>query len=147
LALLLLQVNLTFLVQDTKNGSATLSPNIQLCRCVNGECFVPEATSEQEAAIENTFLVMSCNCPFGYTGEFCGEVRDFCAGELTPPCNPLVTCANSAAGFMCGDCPNGYEGNGQICSGQLINQLWKYQIMNRPSTPSISSLPQYHMWH
>ncbi|CAB4015195.1 mucin, partial [Paramuricea clavata] len=109
-------VNLTFLVQDTKNGSAILSPNIQLCRCVNGECFVPEATSEQEAAIENTFLVMSCNCLFGYTGEFCGEVRDFCAGELTPPCNPLVTCANSAAGFMCGNCPNGYEGNGQICS-------------------------------
>ncbi|CAB4042922.1 mucin, partial [Paramuricea clavata] len=110
-------VNLTFLVQDTKNGSSTLSPNIQLCRCENGgECFVPEATSEQEAAIENTFLVMSCNCPPGYTGEFCGEVRDFCAGGLTPSCNALVTCTNSPTGFTCGDCPNGYDGNGQICS-------------------------------
>ncbi len=114
-----LQTNITFLVQDTKNGSATLSPRIQLCRCENGgECYVPEASSEQTAAVQNAFLIMSCNCPLGRTGKFCGEVRDFCTEGLTPPCNALVTCTNTPTSFMCGNCPNGYEGNGQTCSGQ-----------------------------
>lgn len=106
------------MVQDTKNGSTTMSPNIQLCRCENGgTCFVPQASSEETAAIQNTFVVMSCTCPLGFSGEFCGNVRDFCLGELTPPCYPLVTCTNSPTGFACGECPNGYEGNGQVCSG------------------------------
>lgn len=118
------QANLTFLVKDTKNASTTLTPTIQLCRCLNkGECFVPEDTSDEVAAVKTTFLTMSCNCLSNFTGRFCSEVRNFCEGQLTPPCHPLVTCSNSAEGFSCSPCPNGYEGNGQICSGQL-NDLY-----------------------
>jgi hypothetical protein len=50
-------------------------------------------------------------------------VRDFCDGGLTPPCNALVTCTNSPTGFMCGDCPTGYQGNGQTCLGQCSSSL------------------------
>ena len=106
------------MVQDTKNGSSTLSPSITLCRCVSGgECFVPEASSPETAAIVSRFRVMSCNCPVGRTGEFCEAQTDFCAGESTTPCHPLVTCTNYPTNFTCGPCPIGYEGDGTVCLG------------------------------
>lgn len=115
----LLQVDITFVVTDTKNGTATLSPSIQLCKCENnGTCFVPEATSNELASSRPKFLIMSCTCQVGFTGPFCGEVRDFCIGEFGPTCHPLVRCFNSPTNFTCGPCPNGYSGNGQTCSGK-----------------------------
>jgi hypothetical protein len=115
----ILQTSITFLVQDTKNGSSILSPSILLCRCVHGgECLLPDESSPESGSIASAFLVMSCNCTVGRTGEFCEEVKDFCAGESTPPCHPLVTCFNHPTNFACGPCPRGYEGDGLICSGK-----------------------------
>ena len=111
------ETNVTFLVQDTKNGSSTLSPSITLCGCVNGGiCFVPQASSPETEAVASTFLVMSCNCSVGQTGEFCEEQKDFCRGETTTPCHPLVTCTNHPTNFTCSPCPTGYEGDGMICT-------------------------------
>ncbi|XP_028414143.1 uncharacterized protein LOC114537208 [Dendronephthya gigantea] len=58
---------------------------------------------------------MTCECPDGRTGEFCEVELDYCAGELTPPCHPLVSCFNHPTNFTCGACPSGYEGDGSIC--------------------------------
>ena len=117
----ILQANVTFLVQDSRNASSSLSPSIFLCRCVSGGiCFVPEATSQETGAVQDTFLVMSCNCTIGRTGEFCEEEKNFCEGESTPPCHPLVTCINNPTNFTCGSCPTGYEGDGISCSGKII---------------------------
>ena len=82
---------------------------------------MPEATSQETALIRDTFLVMSCRCPFGRSGEFCEVVRDFCDGDLTPPCHPLVTCTNNPTNFTCGPCPSGYDGDGTVCLGKLWN--------------------------
>ena len=113
-----LQTNVTFFVEDTKNASSTLSPSITLCRCEHGgECFVPEATSDETAAIASAFIVMSCNCSIGRSGDFCEEQTDFCQGETTTPCHPLVTCTNNPTNFTCGPCPTGYEGDGMLCTG------------------------------
>ncbi|XP_046852402.1 uncharacterized protein LOC124445696 isoform X2 [Xenia sp. Carnegie-2017] len=108
-------VGLTFIVTDSKNGSATLNPAIQLCKCQNGACFVPAATSDEVAASKSSFLIMSCACQMGYTGRFCESIQDFCEGGLSPPCHPLVTCTNKPTGPECGGCPSGYEGNGLFC--------------------------------
>ena len=118
------------MVQDTRNASATLSPAIFLCGCVSGgECFVPNATSQETAEIQNTFLVMSCNCPIGRTGMFCQDVKDFCVGGATPPCHPLVTCTNNPTNFTCGQCPTGYEGDGTTCLGKMyFNIFLRYQL-------------------
>ena len=117
----ILQAIVTFLVRDSKDAAVSFSPSIQLCRCfAEDQCFVPEASSQETADIDVTFLVMSCNCPDGRTGEFCEVELDYCVGELTPPCHPLVSCFNHPTNFTCGDCPAGYEGDGRICLGELF---------------------------
>ncbi len=118
-------------MQDTKNTSSTLTPSIILCRCANGgECIAPEPTSDETAEIVSTFVVMSCVCPVGRTGEFCEEITDFCAGDSTPPCHPLVTCINNPTNFTCGPCPTGYQGNGTICAGKQFEfyKVFEYSI-------------------
>ena len=120
---------MTFLVRDTRNASSTLSPNIVLCRCESdGRCFIPPSSSNETDASQSAFLVMSCECPVGRTGEFCEEERDFCVGETTPSCHPLVTCINSPTNFTCGPCPNGYEGDGRICLGKKFNAIEYYNV-------------------
>lgn len=34
---------------------------------------------------------------------------------LLDPCSPLVECENYPGGYTCGDCPQGYQGNGTYC--------------------------------
>ncbi|XP_028416182.1 uncharacterized protein LOC114539806 [Dendronephthya gigantea] len=110
------EVIVTFLVTDSNGAAVSLSPNIRLCRCVaGGLCTIPEATSQETADIDVAFLVMTCECPDGRTGEFCEVELDYCAGELTPPCHPLVSCFNHPTNFTCGDCPTGYVGDGSLC--------------------------------
>lgn len=37
-------------------------------------------------------------------------------------CDPLVLCANTPGSYMCGDCPNGYSGDGYTgCKGIFNN--------------------------
>ncbi|KAI8509441.1 hypothetical protein Bbelb_132890 [Branchiostoma belcheri] len=54
-----------------------------------------------------------CLCDEQHVGEFCHiEQGDNCALE---PCFHSVPCINVGSGFECGDCPEGFIGNGIIC--------------------------------
>ena len=105
-------------MDDGKNGTDSLTPDISLCACQNGgTCFIPEATSNITAGIQNDFVDMECNCPMGKTGRYCETQKDFCASSSGTVCHPLVLCSNHPTNFTCGPCPTGYEGNGQVCTG------------------------------
>ena len=105
-------------MDDGKNGTDSLTPDINLCACQNGgTCFIPEATSNITAGIQNDFVDMECNCPMGKTGRYCETQKDFCASASGTVCHPLVLCFNHPTNFTCGPCPTGYEGNGHVCTG------------------------------
>ncbi|KAI8498260.1 hypothetical protein Bbelb_242040 [Branchiostoma belcheri] len=55
----------------------------------------------------------NCTCDDDHVGEFCHiDIDDKCGLQ---PCFPGVPCINVAGGFECGDCPEGYTGNGITC--------------------------------
>ncbi|XP_078108298.1 von Willebrand factor D and EGF domain-containing protein [Sander vitreus] len=55
----------------------------------------------------------SCICPPGMTGRTCREDIDECVSQ---PCFPGVGCNNSPGSFICGVCPQGFSGDGKICT-------------------------------
>ncbi|XP_042345721.1 von Willebrand factor D and EGF domain-containing protein [Plectropomus leopardus] len=55
----------------------------------------------------------SCICPPGMTGRTCREDLDECVSQ---PCFPGVGCNNTQGSFICGLCPQGYSGDGKICT-------------------------------
>ncbi|XP_033968639.1 von Willebrand factor D and EGF domain-containing protein [Trematomus bernacchii] len=55
----------------------------------------------------------SCICPAGMTGHTCREDIDECVSQ---PCFPGVGCNNTLGSFFCGVCPQGYSGDGNICT-------------------------------
>lgn len=112
------QFDLSFLVEDNKNGSSILFPQFTVCACENGTC-VKQATSvEQTNLVFMQHEVLDCKCDIGFIGEFCDRVRDFCQTQSGSPCHPLTNCTNSPNNFVCGDCPTGYSGNGFNCTGK-----------------------------
>ncbi|XP_078703698.1 uncharacterized protein LOC144928879 [Branchiostoma floridae x Branchiostoma belcheri] len=55
----------------------------------------------------------NCTCNDDHVGEFCHiDIDDKCGLQ---PCFPGVLCINVAGGFECGDCPEGFTGNGITC--------------------------------
>ncbi|XP_035688694.1 fibropellin-1-like [Branchiostoma floridae] len=57
----------------------------------------------------------NCTCDSDHVGEFCHiDIDDKCGLQ---PCFPDVLCINVAGGFECGDCPEGFTGNGVNCEG------------------------------
>ncbi|XP_078571537.1 von Willebrand factor D and EGF domain-containing protein-like [Branchiostoma floridae x Branchiostoma japonicum] len=55
----------------------------------------------------------NCTCDSDHVGEFCHiDIDDKCGLQ---PCFPDVLCINVAGGFECGDCPEGFTGNGITC--------------------------------
>ena len=73
----------------------------------------------------NRFQIMSlfhqvllCECAPGWSGEFCEVDYDACEGG---PCYLGVECMDEPPPSMnstCGDCPEGLEGDGKICTGK-----------------------------
>ncbi|KAI8515788.1 hypothetical protein Bbelb_066010 [Branchiostoma belcheri] len=60
----------------------------------------------------------NCTCDDDHVGEFCHiDIDDKCGLQ---PCFPGVLCINVAGGFECGDCPEGFTGNGITC--QDVNE-------------------------
>ena len=112
LCIFFIQVDLKFVVSDSRNRTAVLTPRVQICACRDkSTCVVPEGAGNA------TFVVMSCNCNLGYTGQFCNEVVNFCNEGASIPCSTLVTCTNTPTQAECGPCPTGYSGNGVFCLG------------------------------
>ena len=64
----------------------------------------------------------STTCIFSaYGGEFCEEDRNGCS-EIQ--CFEGVECLDVPApgvGAMCGDCPDGYTGDGEKCFGKILD--------------------------
>ncbi|KAM4029059.1 von Willebrand factor D and EGF domain-containing protein isoform 3-T3 [Anomaloglossus baeobatrachus] len=53
-----------------------------------------------------------CECPAGLEGPGCEEDVDEC---VSAPCYPGVPCTNTFGSYTCASCPDGYEGDGNIC--------------------------------
>lgn len=51
-----------------------------------------------------------CVCDDGYEGSDCGDI-DECAMD-NGGCDVLMSCSNFLGGFLCGDCSEGYAGDG-----------------------------------
>ncbi|XP_019633198.1 PREDICTED: von Willebrand factor D and EGF domain-containing protein-like isoform X3 [Branchiostoma belcheri] len=56
-----------------------------------------------------------CLCDNLHMGTLCDvDIDDYCGLD---PCFPEVTCTNNIDGFhVCGDCPDGYTGDGETCN-------------------------------
>lgn len=68
------------------------------------------------------FYVLKCECLGGYGGQFCTEQLDACEYNYDP-CYPGVECLDlpppaNETGYLCGPCPPGFTGNGEVCLGE-----------------------------
>ena len=108
-----------FIVTDSNNtASAELRPLVRLCPCQNGGDCVEDQEVQQQLDSGVRFIVLSCVCPWGLTGQFCESIFDACV-ENNEPCFPGVACVNvNQTGYTCGPCPNGYHGDGATCVGK-----------------------------
>ena len=101
----------TFVATDSKGATSELSPQIIICYCANnGTC-----DYNAEMIQVNNIDQVECLCDPAWTGTHCTLDVDAC---LDQPCFDNVTCTDNAApvaGFKCGNCPNGYIGDGSKC--------------------------------
>ncbi|XP_034729420.1 von Willebrand factor D and EGF domain-containing protein isoform X1 [Etheostoma cragini] len=84
----------------------------------------------------------SCICPPGMTGRTCREDIDECASQ---PCFPGVGCNNSQGSFTCEVCPQGFSGDGKICTRNQDSAVKAAttpsrvpQVLLRPKPPGSS---------
>lgn len=108
-----------FIVTDSSNSSSELRPLIRLCSCQNGGNCVEDNDVQRQLDSGVRFIVLSCACPVGLTGNFCESDVDACV-EYNDPCFPGVICNNvplsiDKNGYTCGPCPSGYHGDGANC--------------------------------
>ena len=111
-----------FIVTDSNNSSSELSPVIQLCPCQNGGKCVEDDDVQRQRDSGVRFIVLSCACPAGLTGQVCDSNLDACV-ENNDPCFPGAQCINvppaiNQTGYTCGPCPSGYHGDGVTCVGK-----------------------------
>ncbi|XP_066302604.1 von Willebrand factor D and EGF domain-containing protein-like isoform X1 [Branchiostoma lanceolatum] len=121
--------NFTFITMDCpcqNNGRCVPDPNMPrgqghyVCECpgYSGQWCEQEIDECQSNPCHNGTCVdlingFNCTCDADHLGEFCHiDVDDKCGLQ---PCFPGVLCINVAGGFECGDCPEGFTGNGIIC--------------------------------
>ena len=94
---------------------------------------------------------IKCNCHYvqninthahtyvAYSGRYCNEDVDGCA-ELS--CFTGVECEDIRApgvGAMCGDCPDGFDGNGMKCTGMCtISYMLCTQVSSKHTSIQIS---------
>ena len=116
---------LTFKVVDSNNGTASISPIVQLCYCLNGGVCNPSVVNEEARTVNNLLTYEDCICPLGHVGAYCEEKIEFC---LEDPCFEGVNCTNNATALSadCGPCPYGYVGDGRKCAGALQNVLFNF---------------------
>lgn len=92
---------------------------------------VCETCAEDATCVEreSTFECV-CNTGFDGDGMSCEDVNE-CDLELDD-CDPLAGCMNEPGGFVCGQCPQGYDdvdGDGTEC------------VEDAPQSPSLSMMP------
>lgn len=118
---------------DFKNPSAEFRPLIELCPCLlNGTTCIEDEDVIRQRETGDRFILMSCVCPAGLTGQHCENIVDACV-ENNQPCFPGVKCTNlrsasNGTGYQCGPCPAGYSGKGLICDGKRYNVPYQFHI-------------------
>ncbi|EDV27739.1 uncharacterized protein TRIADDRAFT_53736 [Trichoplax adhaerens] len=104
-------ISFEFIATDSKNLTTVFKPTIVMCYCANGGT----CQYEFEITTVNGEEYAGCRCTTAWTGRFCNEDFDECAGN---PCYEGVNCTGKIApesGYSCGSCPNGLEGDGEKC--------------------------------
>ncbi|XP_046854018.1 mucin-like protein [Xenia sp. Carnegie-2017] len=122
-------VDLKFVVSDSRNRTAVLTPRVQICACRDkSTCVVPEGrkcylhidecarnTSGCEQICTNNLASFSCGCSPGFTisanGRTCIDID-----ECLRPNNCSQVCENTVGSFSC-NCRQGFEleADGEQC--------------------------------
>ena len=111
-----------FIVTDSNSSASELRPLVRLCPCQNNGSCVDDEDVQRQLDSGARFIVLSCECPAGLTGQLCESDFEACA-ENNDLCFPGVECVNvpldvNQTGFTCGPCPAGYHGDGATCIGK-----------------------------
>ena len=121
-----------FDVTGSDGSSSELRPMIVLCPCKHPSRCIEDEVVQIQRESGARFIILSCGCPSGFTGQFCESKIDACV-ENNQPCFPGVKCydlnsSGGKTGYRCDPCPAGYRGDGAICEGtkQHLKRLsWK----------------------
>jgi hypothetical protein len=95
---------ITFVATDSQGGVAVLSPRLLLCACRNGGT----CTETGFLGTQNNVIVLQCDCPEAWTGEFCADDLNGCS-QIN--CFPGTQCSDVVApqaGHVCSLCPSGF---------------------------------------
>lgn len=149
------QIEPILTVTDSKGSSSELRPLILLCPCKNDAQCIEDDDVRMQRESGARFIVLSCRCPAGLTGQNCESNVDACL-ENNEPCFPGVKCINlkssGGTGYKCGPCPAGYRGDGATCDGK--KQCLQTQTLTlcgkramRTLTPTKSSFPSLTLLH
>lgn len=92
-----------------------------------------------DATCTNTPGNYACACKNGYTGNgfFCLDINE-CASQTA--CSNLVTCTNTLGSYNCGECPDGYQGNGTVCEGEWKRRLLRERFKDLHSSSFVICL-------
>ena len=118
---------LKYLVTDSNNNSASLSPTVTLCNCRNGGACNPAVANILFESTNNLLIYGECTCLSGFAGAFCQTPVNYCLQE---PCFEGVNCSNNATtqSADCDSCPTGYIGDGRKCYGMILTYIFIYFI-------------------
>ena len=106
---------LKYVITDSNNNSASLSPTVTMCNCRNGGVCNPSVANTLFDSTNNLLNYGECKCQSGFTGAFCQTPVSYC---LQKPCFEGVSCTNvTSQSADCGSCPTGYIGDGRKCYG------------------------------
>ena len=106
--------SLTFVAVDSNGNSASVTPKVTLCYCLNGGYCNASKVNRFVQAANSQVTYADCQCQTGYSGAFCQTVTNFCEED---PCFEGVNCTNNytIGKGVCDDCPKNYTGDGRNC--------------------------------